>query len=270
MVPTDDRGFLYGDGVFETVRLIQGRLVLWSQHLQRLRRGCQLLRLQPDWASIEALPEFLFTKLANQSATAADAIVKLQLTRREGLGYQPRLDACPRETLIIRPYVRPASVLYRDGVSARTLHWRLPRDPQWQGCKHLNRLAQVQCAAELAPGEFDGLVFDFEDCLIEGTRSNIVLLWGGEWVTPELMGAGVDGVLRQWLLGSWGGPQFPPGWLKEKPVMRHMLCEVRAAAFCNSVFGIVPIAAIDGRPLDIRPITEGLQPLVHQQLELPT
>jgi branched-chain amino acid aminotransferase len=92
-----DHGFLYGDGVYETLRAYQGRILLWERHMARLRRSCELIGLDlpiRDEAWIPIIAELLVRN------GLQDAGLRLTVSRGEGeLGIDPRL--CPNPTIVV-------------------------------------------------------------------------------------------------------------------------------------------------------------------------
>lgn len=191
-VPVADRGLNYGDGLFETIAVVDGRPCLWDRHLGRLAAGCRRLQLP--------MPET--TRLNSEAARLADghslAVLKLLVTRGDGgRGYRAPRPAIGRRILIRSrwPDFPPA---WRDGgVRVRWCDTRLGHQPALAGLKHLNRLEQV-----LARGEWDdpdipeGLMLDPEGWVIEATQSNLFVWQDHRLLTPPLDRCGVAGVMR--------------------------------------------------------------------------
>src|SRR5690606_14401464 len=137
-----DRGLAYGDGLFETFRVVDERPLWWERHLARLMRGAQALGIEmpnPTRLHIEAL---------NCCDGAVDGVLKLILTRGStGRGYTP-MRAGPGESRPTRILSLHPSPARQDGVSAIRCTTRLAVQPQLAGLKHLNRLEQVLAARE--------------------------------------------------------------------------------------------------------------------------
>ncbi len=267
MLPVGCRGTGYGDGLFETLRFRSGRWCLWERHLARLIQGCGVLGL-PWGDEAESLKAFLESEIASRFPVSADLLVKIMLIRDGGDGYRPLRSAGITEVATLKTYVGPAAETYRRGIDVRVLSWRLVGDDQLAHLKHLNRLPQVMASRELGDGEFEGLLLDRQDYVIEGTRSSLVLQLRDRWLTPDLRCAGVAGTMRAHLLQSAalaaGG--LP---LQVVGVRREDLEDVTAMAVCNSVFGIVPVARLEGRDLNVETVLRDWQQPVHEELNLP-
>lgn len=238
-LPIDDRGLQYGDGLFETVAIRQGRPRLWQRHIERLERGCSRLQLPcPDGAETEALLQ------AALDATAIDTercTLKLLLTAGPGG----------------RGYARPASpspVLYagvfhaRDypaSASVRTLRTMLAAPSPTAGLKTLNRLEQVLGRRELGDA-FEGLMCDGDNRIICGTMSNVFIGIGNRLMTPALDRCGVAGVVRAELLERAAADGRR---IDVVDVAAGVLLECDSMLLTNSQFGTMPVASVNGRRL---------------------
>ncbi len=190
----DDRGLAYGDGLFETIAVWEGRVLAVDAHLDRLGRDAVRLGIEaPD-------PTVLATEIAAVAGNARRGVVKLILTRGSGgRGYRPAPLARPRRIVALHPW--PADLDATRGLRAFVCRHRLSLNVQTAGIKHLNRLDQVLASAEWPdPSYFEGLMLDPHGHVIEGTRSNLFALYGTRLVTPDLGACGVDGIVRQAIL----------------------------------------------------------------------
>lgn len=190
-VAADDRGLQYGDGLFETMSAIDGRVRHFGLHLERLMESCQRLRLpQPDAPTIE---EECSRVLGDLGA----GIVKLIITRGSGpRGYRP-----PAELTITR-IVTSSAAQSRSDLSAplvvRMCETRLGLNPTLAGIKHLNRLEQVMACAEWDdPGIAEGLMLATDGRLVSATAANLFLVRDRRVITPDIRDCGVAGVMRR-------------------------------------------------------------------------
>lgn len=233
LLPLDDRGLAYGDGLFETILIRNHQPLLLQQHLQRLGRGCERLGLQLDQAAFDSeLQQVL------DGPAAANAVLKIMLTRSAGgRGYRPGANSTNRIFTLHAVPTYPAST--QTGITAFLCQQRLARQPALAGLKHLNRLEQVLASLEWPEGEvMEGLMLDTEGLVIEGTRSNIFLTKGNSLVTPDLRNCGVDGVLRAVLLQHFAGAAVVAD------VTLEQLQDADEVFFCNSVFGVWPLTTL--------------------------
>lgn len=227
-----DRGLHYGHGLFETMRLCGGTLPLWDWHWSRLCRGTAALGIPLDhetvWNDVRRAC----------SQWPVDGVIKLMITAGSG-GMAYRHDGGPcNRYLFYRPFPER-----RDFMHLRVCDYRLPVNPRLAGLKHLNRLDQVLAADELPPDR-DGLLLDTEGRVIEGLAGNLFLRTADGWLTPDVGGAGVRGVMRDYLLAEI----FPALGLavRETGVALSQVHAAQELFLCNAVRGIQAVTAIDG------------------------
>lgn len=247
-----DRGLAYGDGLFETIRVLRGVAPLRERHMARLREGCERLALPgPD---VDALSR----ELASVAEGMADAVVKIVLTRGVGArGYAPSVPASV--TRIVAAFAAPAvpADWYRDGITVRCCALRLAAQPRLAGIKHLNRLEQVLARAEWSdPGVVEGLLFDRDDRLVSATAANAFVVIDGRTLTPPVDTCGVAGVLRGALLDAMPG-------VVVQPIARDDLMRASEVFLTSSVRGVLPVRAIDGRVRVVGPQARIAQTVWH-------
>ncbi|MBA2251512.1 MAG: aminotransferase class IV [Nitrospirales bacterium] len=200
MVSVFDHGFLYGDGVYETLRAYGGRMFMLRRHLARLRRSASLIGLDVP------IPEQDWTPLLQEAMkrnALSDAYLRITLSRGEGnIGLDPRL--CPRPTVVVislplQPY--PAH-LFQTGVSLAVVSVRrnlaTALSPQIKSLNFLNNILAKQEAAR--SGAFDGLMLNAEGHITECTTSNIFFVKDGCVRTPSVACGILDGITREVVL----------------------------------------------------------------------
>jgi len=234
-IAANDRGLLYGDGLFETILLEGGAAPLWSRHMQRLLRGCERLGLPaPD-------PELLAREAQRVVADTQRAVIRITLTRGIGArGYAlPKQAECTRIVAAFDPPFIPAD-WYARGIRVRFGELRVAVQPRLAGIKHLNRLEQVLARAEWSDPEIvEALLFDAKDRLISATAANVFVACGGNLITPALDQCGVAGVAREEILA-----QYPDTKVRE--VTREELMQADEIFLSSSVRGILPVREMDG------------------------
>lgn len=248
-----DRGLNYGDGLFETMRLHAGRVMLLARHLARLRTACQ--RLSLPYPGDEVIAADVATLAA---ACPPDGVLKLVLTRGDGArGYAPPPQATGRRILAFHalPAAGPAALAV--GICQVRLGFSLALG----GMKHLGRLEQVLAAGEVAAAGWDeGLMLDEADRIIAATRHNLFYVRDGRVLTPPLEGRGVAGVMRGLVLETLVTLGLPGG---EEPLRYHALHEVDELFLCNAVAGVRPVREVSGHALGPARAVESLRaPLV--------
>ena len=189
-----NRGLMYGDGVFETMRMDHQKLPLWSFHMQRLRASLGVLGIMPPDE------HELMKAIANHSPETLQrsAVIKLLVMRdQQERTYQPKSNRC-------------AWVLTADQWSSQEddtgmqLGWAkgtLAHHQVSAGIKHMSRLEQVLLSAELNDDVScdDLLVCDQQGYVVETTPQNLIIIRGDQLLTPDLSLCGVDGVALRWL-----------------------------------------------------------------------
>lgn len=188
-----DRGLHYGDGLFETIAVLGGQPRNWNLHVERLRAGCQRLSIPPP------APEQLFDDFLKLPIDDRPRVLKIIVTRGAGgRGYRPPDHPSPTRVLTLGPWPDHPPANREQGVVVRLCELRLGCNPVLAGLKHLNRLEQVLARGEWSdPAIAEGLMFDADGYLVEGTMSNVFVCASGEIRTPLLDGCGVAGIVRR-------------------------------------------------------------------------
>lgn len=237
-----DRGLAYGDGLFETLAVVQGRPCLWRDHGQRLALGCERLRLPPP--DLGQLLDDLGMLAAGESGVA-----KIILTRGCGQrGYR-----VPERVLanrILYFSADPAMPPPANPAPIRVVLCRTPLalNPLLAGIKHLNRLEQVMARMEWDdPGIDEGIVRDSEGYLIEGISGNLFLVRGNRLLTPLVDRCGVAGVLRGLVITEAKSLGLE---VVEQRIAPAALVDADALFLTNSIAGIRPVAEVDGQGYD--------------------
>jgi branched-subunit amino acid aminotransferase/4-amino-4-deoxychorismate lyase len=229
-----DGGLLRGEGVFETLLAIGGRVYDVNAHLERLRVGLGALRV-----SIPESDRDLETAIDRVAASVAGAArVRVTVTTGAPGGGPTRLIAA-------EPYEPPSPAQYRTGVVAVTARdLRLDSRRPLRQVKTTSYLAHrlIGQQAEVA-GAWDAVVLNERDRVVEGGRANVAFRIDERWVTPALQDGCLPGTLRRRLLEQ--------GAISEGAIDRAALVAASSAAFTNSLVGVLPIARLDGRPLRV-------------------
>lgn len=250
-----DRGFQYGDGLFETIEVLNRQPVFLDLHLQRLQTGCQKLLIPcPDLAmlSSEALT------LGRQSSATGRAVLKLIVTRGVGgRGYRQPDAITVTRVFSLHPYPDYPSGFSVDGVVARWCNTRLGLNPALAGIKHLNRLEQVLARAEWQDTAIhEGIMLDTAGRVIEGTMTNLFYVENATLYTAALSHTGIAGVMRRVIM-----------MLAERnglAVMEHDYYPDRLESadeifLSNAIIGIWPVKRIATRTVPVGPVTRQLQ-----------
>ncbi len=257
-VSIEDRGLLYGDGLFETILCESGEPVLFEQHMQRLRLGCEKL-------NIELQDSRLIRSEINSVAKNQDCIIKVIVTRGvRARGYQYDPDDNNFTRIVYQcdlPKISPNH--YQQGINLFLCQHRLPENKRIAGIKHLNRLDQVIARSEWREEYQEGLTLSNHDNVIEGTMSNIFIEVDGRWITPRLDRCGVRGVLRDFIIEH--AESFSTT-CEETDIALSQLEQSDAMFVCNSVIGVWPIAQFQKKEFALSEQTIRLMQYLHSNV----
>src|SRR5215468_2165198 len=197
-----DRGFLYGDGLFEGIRIFNGKTFRWEQHMERFQRGADFLRIAVPF-SAEAMREFANRLIAENQMP--NSLLRLTLSRGVGpRGYSPK--NAERPTLVMATYpmaaVEPSNPpAWRIFISS----FKLPAGEPLARFKNLNKLPQVLARAEAdAEGTDEALLLNSDGYVVEGSTSNLFWIRNGTVCTPPLPSGILPGVTRAVLMEICG------------------------------------------------------------------
>jgi 4-amino-4-deoxychorismate lyase len=259
-LPLPDRGLSFGDGLFETLLLVDGRPQLATYHRERLARGLGVLAF-PDLS--EAFESAL--ALAAASAPPGPAALRLTITRGSGpRGYAPPVEVQPRLIAQLSP------------LDAAVLHWQAParlglarmtwsRQPQLAGIKHLNRLEQVLAAAEYTRRGWDeAIMLDPEGGAVSVVAGNLFALREGVLWTPPLTQCGVLGTRRRAVIESWA-PALGLR-VREGELPPEQLLAAEELFYCNALVGVRAVGTLEGRRWQAHPVTRELHHRYRQSL----
>ena len=260
-VDASDRGLAYGDGVFETIAVVNRQPRLFTEHCDRLDRGCERLGFtaptMDDWqADLDALD------------LPRRGVLRVTVTRGiGGQGYAPPALTRPtRITRILPAPDRPAE-WWQTGVDVRWCDMRLAAQPALAGIKHLNRLEQILARREWNhPDIAEGLMRTIDGRVIEATASNLIVDDGDRLLVPDTRDCGVDGIMQQWLIGCARADGFA---VERTSLQAEALLASHGVMLTNSLIGLWPVKRIGGTALTCSPWARWLQErIASEQLAL--
>ena len=233
-INVSDRGLQFGDGLFETMSLRNGKIRFLQLHLERLHSGCQRLAISPPDDTV------LGSELEKVSARQVSGVIKLVLTRGDSLrGYRYASDI--RSNRIITCSDSPVFAHDNSSIGARVkiCDTRISKNTLLAGIKHLNRLENVLARAEWQDESIaEGLVCDTDGNVVEGTMSNVFFIKNNELITPNLEHSGVNGIVRKRIFQ----------YAKDLNINCIQSCftvdeltNFEAGFICNAIIGIWPV-----------------------------
>jgi branched-chain amino acid aminotransferase len=234
-----DRGLLLGDGLFETMRVVEGRPPLLSRHLTRLNEGARVLGLPVPAVDMEAVLRQLLT--ANGLRQAA---VRLTLTRGPGpRGLLPPAELAPTLLITASP-LPPAPEPIRAVVATVTRRNELSPLSRIKALGYLDQILALREAQ--ARGAEEALMLNTAGRLACGTTANLFLVHDAALLTPPLEEGALPGITRALVL------ELAPGLgiaACETPLEPAMLAHAQEAFLTSSLRFLTPLASIEDRPL---------------------
>ena len=251
-VSVTDRGFLFGDGVYEVIPAYGGRLFRLTQHLQRLQNSLDGIRLANPLSHGEW--ESMFNELLARNRDAAgpdnDQSVYLQVTR----GCAPKRDHSFPETIsatvyaVSNPIPRPDPAIEQNGVAAVTLN-----DMRWQRCdiKAITLLANVLLRQQAVDQGAVEAILIRDGQVIEGSSSNVFVVKNDTIITPPKSERMLPGITRDLVLELAAKHGLP---YAENDIDVTTLAQAEEVWITSSTREIVPVTQLDSRAIgDGRP-----------------
>lgn len=242
-----DRGLAYGDGIFTTAKIVDGQVLLLSQHIERLIDGCNHLNIQ---CPTETDLHLALTKAA--SGFSLGVLKVIVSAGSGGRGYSRAGLAFDATQLIVMVFDFPSQYHEQaeQGITLGISEQKVSISPMLSGIKHLNRLEQVLLRAELDKRlEDDLVVLNTLEEVIEVTSANIFYWLDDTLHTPDLGYSGVNGLFRQSIL-----TRYPDTIIKKTSL--DDLKKAKAMFICNCVMGILPINRFESASLPLASVFE--------------
>ncbi len=252
-VPVLDRGFLYGDSVYEVTRTFKGKPHLLGEHLDRLARSAAGLKMRlPPREEIAAATLAAAAAVPGSAAAgrgAIDVYLRIVVTRGAGeLGLDPMLADAPRLVVVARPVHPPPPEAYRDGVAV-VISTRMRSAPSLKTGNYLESVLAVHEAREA--GAHEALLRDAVGRITEGSSSNVFVVRGGRIVTPPTFAGLLPGITRQAVLTLARADGLA---VDEAPLWPADVTGADELFLTSSIRGVLPAVRCDGQPIgDGRP-----------------
>jgi branched-chain amino acid aminotransferase len=246
LVSVFDHGFLYGDGIYETMRAYGGKLFLLKKHLARLKRSAAAISLTLP-LPLEKIGEALHESL--QVNKLQEAYVRLHISRGPGeIGLDPALCVAPTMVIVSKPFRDYPVEYYKRGVSVAIVKTRrnhpLALDPSIKATNFLNNiLAKIE---SLRAGAYEGLMLNWKGYVAEGTISNVFMVKRGVLYTPHADTGILEGVTRDLVLRLAKKKKVP---LKETLLRPRSLFAADECFITNTTLEIMPVTKIDKKPV---------------------
>lgn len=264
MVSVFDHGFLYGDGIYETIRVYEGVPFMLDKHIDRLYRSASLigLRMPKDTEGIKAS-----LKETIESNSLLEASLRITVSRGIGpLGLDPALCKAPTFVMIPVQFNKYPPSFYSEGVgliiprTRRNLKTAL--DPS---IKSLNFLNNIMAKAEaVKAGAYEALMLNHEGNLAECTVSNVFFISNGILLTPSVECGILEGITRDLtiMLARREGIE-----VKEGSFANDKIYSADEVFITNTTMEVMPVGIIDGRRFKVGEITKILMEAYKQEVK---
>ncbi len=241
-----DHGLLYGDGVFEGIRIYAGNVFRLDDHLARLYESARSILLDVPLDMEQMAEAVLETVRANG---LLDGYIRLVVTRGAGdLGLDPR--NCPRSTVIViadRISLFPQE-FYDNGLQIVTVATRRPGvdalNPQIKSLNYLNNV-MVKLEA-IHAGALEALTVNSQGYVCEGSGDNVFIVKRGKVLTPPCYLGALDGITRRAIMDLCAQLDIP---LSETPFTRHDVYVADECFLTGTAAELIPVVEVDRRPI---------------------
>jgi branched-chain amino acid aminotransferase len=249
VVPVYDHGFLYGEGVYETLRTYNGVPFLYEPHLQRLRASAGRLHLDVPFSDADLSQWIADTTAAADLPADTETYIRILLTRGVGeLNYDPKSTPTPTLVIIVKPLDETPARVARDGIAIALVPMLRNHpgsvDPRIKSNNLLNNALAMQEAYRR--GAEEGLMCNYRGELAECSQANFFLVRGGVALTPKSQAGLLEGITRAFLfeVGQAVGIEVRDETLFPKDL------ETADEAFITSTTReLSPVTRIDGRTI---------------------
>lgn len=254
-ISVDDRGFLFGDGIYEVTAAYKGQLYHWDRHLARASRGLKALRIDFDLSPLEKIHSQLLEK--NDLLDAPVSYVYLQITR--GVAKRthkfPPNPVEPTVYMFAGEYQRPARERWEEGYTSVTVH-----DVRWlrRDLKTIQLLPNVLGAQAPVDQGADEIVFVQDGMAIEGSHNNLFMVFGDVIVTHPLSNQILGGITRSVLLELAADLGYQ---VQERCVPLEEMFTADEIFHSGTLSEVKPCIAVDGKPIGngkVGPVTRAL------------
>lgn len=259
-----DRGFLYGDGLFETIRVLNGKPFRWHEHIARLQAGADFLKIKSPYSSTRL--RRIAERLVRENEMP-DCLLRLTLSRGIGIaGYSPAKARKPTIVMALRaaPVLNPKNPPRWKLV---TSSFRIASNDPLAHIKTLNKLSQVLARAEAdAANAHEAILLNTDGYVAEGTSSNVFWVQRGAIYTPPVSAGILPGVTRAVVFEIAATLGIA---IRERRIRLKDLARMDGVYVSLTSRGIVEVVSLDGKDLKRSQLTQKVRNAYAEWLKHP-
>jgi branched-chain amino acid aminotransferase len=254
-----DHGFLYGEGIYETLRTYDRRPFLYDRHMRRMRRSAQLISLSLPFSDEDLRAQIESTMQA--ADLPGEAYVRVLVPRGIGeLTYDLSATPTPSVVILVKAHSDPPADAYADGVSVVIVDVVRNHPATVNPMIKSNNLLNCALAMQEAyrHGAFEGVMRNYQGELTECTTSNLFIVRGGAAVTPPLTAGLLPGITREYLFDIGRDTGID---IREEVLRDADLFGADEAFLTSTTRELVPITTVNGRAVGTGkpgPVTQAL------------
>jgi len=251
VVPVNDRGFMYGDGLFETMRVFNGKPFRMAQHLERMVRGANYLKIQLPFTPKE-LQQFAGQLIEKNKMP--DAVLRVTLTRGPGArGYSPKNTGIPTVVMTMHE-VAPVDPANPPRWNLVTSSFQIPASDPLASFKTTNKLLQIAASVEAeAKDADDALLVNTNSEVAETASANLFWIYHDKICTTPTGRGALPGITRAVVLEIC---QVLGLQTNKRVIKREALKNAEAIFLSQSALGLISIVNLDGEPVPESPLVE--------------
>lgn len=246
VIPVFDHGFLYGEGVYETLRTYDGKPFLYDAHMARLRRSAGMIALDVPGTDDEMLAKVRETMAAEKGLE--EAYIRILVTRGIGeLTYSLAATPTPSLVIIVKPFPEPPASHFTEGISLALVSIRRNHpsalNPRIKSNNLLNNALAMQEA--MRQGAEEALMLNQQNEVAECSQSNFFIVKDGIVATPPIAAGLLPGITREFVfeVGRDAGVT-----VEERTLQTSDLWNADEAFITGTTREITPVSKVDGRP----------------------
>jgi len=247
-IPVFDHGFLYGEGVYETLRTYHRLPFLYERHAERLRKSAALMALPVPFSDADLLRAMNDTVAAHPGGMG-EAYIRVLLTRGVGeLSYNPA--ACPKPTtvIIVKPFPEPPARTFDEGIKVSLVSVRRNHpqalNPMIKSNNLMNNALAMQEA--LKTGAEEALMCNQAGEIVECSQSNFFIVRGGQALTPPLTAGLLPGITRAFVMELAAELGLPA---REERLTPADLGSADEAFITGTTREVTPVVRVDSAPI---------------------